>query len=115
MDKSLKSQMTGTHQSVLSNRADMLITQAKLAQEGLIKEKQAVVNKLKLQLNGLTDLAPTSTTALTIEGLLSSDPDKWVQDVHAIKVELQLAEEEVLVAQETYNEWFPDETKEVTV
>jgi hypothetical protein len=107
--KSLLSTMTGTNEAILANRGGIVVTQAKLAQKRLIDEFKGKKAKLELAFNDLTDLAPTNSTALKIETELTTDPDAWVKKVHALEVEMALVEDDIKIAEERYNVWFPEE------
>jgi hypothetical protein len=46
---------------------------------------------------------------LKIETELTSDPDAWVKKVHDLEVEMALVEDDIKIAEERYNVWFPEE------
>ena len=115
MKKGLLQRLNQGHADVLSSRNQLVVNQAKYAQEALVKTKQAEVNGLELQLDQMTDLAPENTTSLTVKNALSENPDKWVNDVHVLSVKLSLAKQELKIAQDNLKEMFPEEEAAATV
>lgn len=109
MKKGLFQRLNQGHSEVLSTRNQLVVNQAKIAQEALVKEKEALVNGLKLKIDQLTDLAPENTTSLTVKNALSDNPVKWVADLHQLSVDLVLAEQEHKIAKANYEELFPEE------
>jgi len=108
--QSLLSKMTGSNAEVLAGRAGIVNEQARLAQVRLIDKHKGELNILKLRFNDLTDLAPTNSTALKIETKLTTDPDGWVAEIHELQLAMALKEDDIAIAQATYDEWFPSET-----
>lgn len=107
--QSLLAKMTGSNSEILAGRAGIVNEQARLAQTGLIDKFKGKLNALNLRFNDLTDLAPTNSTALKIETKLTTDPEGWVTEIHELQVQIALVEDDIKIAQETYDAWFPKE------
>jgi hypothetical protein len=92
---------------IRSQRAAIVNQDAKDAAEeivrGLIKSKRALDSKL---LN-LTDINRDSEFSLkVVKGEFNAA--KWFQDIHALKLEIAAVEIELVIAMETFGEWFED-------
>lgn len=105
MTKFIKT-IVGDAQGVKAQRAAVLATQAKLAQEELISNLKRRLSANDLQLAQLVDLAPDTTDSLRPGN--GFEPASWVKAVHALKVEAGEIKDELAIAEETYFEWFAE-------
>lgn len=94
--------------NVLGERATIVASQAKRAQEDLIRELEGKRDDLKMNIIKMTDISPDNTQSLKPTGLAADNPKQWVADLHKAKVELALIEQELKIAQATLEEWFTD-------
>ena len=102
--------LTANESGIKAKRANILANQAKTAQTDLINRLTREKDALDLRLDSLQDLAPDSTTSLKVGGE-NFNPDQWVKDVQSIKVQITNKKVELLLAEETFNEWFASETE----
>lgn len=106
--QTLLEKMTGSNHTILAERSSIIVEQAKLAQKRLIDGYKAELSQLQLQLNDLTDLAPTNTTSLKVESKLTKNPDLWVKEIHDLDVAIALKEDDIKIAELRYDMWFPN-------
>lgn len=95
--------------SIKKNRARIIGSQAKSAQEKLIAALKDRKDNLDLELDNLQDLSPNSTTSLVVADGKNFDPNRWVAEVQRVKIQLITTKVELDTAQATYKEWFVDE------
>jgi hypothetical protein len=98
--------IVGNADGIKAQRAGVLATQAKLAQENIVSELRRKLAGLDLQLTQLVDLAPDTTDSLRPGN--GFNPTQWAKAVHAVKLEIAQVKEELSVAEETYSDWFAD-------
>ena len=94
--------------NTLKKRAGALATQAEIAQQTVVNTLRNKVSELKLKVDSLTDFAPDSTDSLQV-GTKNWDPNKWAQDLQRTRWELKLAEDQLNIAEDTFDEYFKDE------
>jgi len=93
--------------STLAHRAASLSTAAAIAQEALINRIKAQISDRKLKLQDKLDFAPLTSDSLRPEKP-SCSMDEWAKDVQSLKWEIHQAEEQLKIAQRTYDELFTD-------
>jgi predicted ATP-grasp superfamily ATP-dependent carboligase len=99
--------------NILNDRAIIVGAQAKRAQEDLVRNIESRIDDMKMSIIKMTDISPDNTQSLKPVGKAVDDPKGWVEDLHKTKLNLALAQEELLIAQETLKEWFTDEEEPV--
>ena len=101
------SRLAGNGDAVKLRRAQVVSESARIAQEALVNNIKAQLNRLEVQLEQLTDLAPETTDSLRPgAGFQASD---WVKGVQALKREIRDTKLDLETAEATYNEWFGTE------
>lgn len=90
----------------LAERGALVARAVKLAQEDKVRGLESEINNLRLSLHKLCDVSPENTQDTKPRGLAAEDPKAWVDQVHNLKMQIALKEEELAVALETLNEWF---------
>lgn len=103
------SRSISTGNTVLGERATIVASQAKRAQEDLVRELEGKRDDLKMDIIKMTDVSPDNTQSLKPTGLAADDPKQWVAKLHKAQVELALLEQELKIAQATLKEWFTEE------
>jgi multidrug efflux pump subunit AcrA (membrane-fusion protein) len=96
--------IAGNGDSVKLRRAQTVAESARIAQEALVNNLKARVNRLEVQLNQLTDLAPESGDSLRPGA--GFEATAWVHGVQALQLEIRDAKIALEVAEATYTEWF---------
>jgi hypothetical protein len=96
--------IVGNADGIKAQRAGVLATQAKLAQESIVSDLRRKLAGLDLQLTQLVDLAPDTSDSLRPGN--GFNPVQWAKAVHALKVELDGVKRELAIAEETYVDWF---------
>lgn len=94
--------------NVLGERAAIVASQAKRAQEDLVRELEGKRDDLKMNIIKMTDISPDNTQSLKPTGQAAENPKQWVADLHKTQVELALLEQELKIANATLTEWFTD-------
>lgn len=92
--------------TALAERASLVAKAAKLAQEDKVRALESDINNKQLALYKLCDVSPENTQDTKPRGLAAENPKQWVEDLHKLKLEIALLEQQLQIAQETLNEWF---------
>lgn len=104
MNKFVKMLSAGSKET-LTVRAQGIANESVLEVETFIqdlkREKLQLVNKY----NKLTDLAPDNKYSLRPGGD-DFNAKTWVKELHTIRMEIAIKEEELVEAQAIYDEWF---------
>lgn len=114
--KNLIKKLTGTHDSILLERATMVAERIGNAQRSLLITLRTKRANLQHELATLSDLAPTQTTQLSVAHR-EFNPGAFANRVHELKVQLKDVNEELAIAEATMAEWGgdPNETNETEV
>jgi hypothetical protein len=99
-----------TSSATLQRRAGGIATQAEIAQQTIVNQLKSKVTELELKVENLTDFAPSTTESLR-PGNDGWDLSNWAVELQRTKWDLHLAEEQLKIAQDTYNEYFTEEKK----
>jgi hypothetical protein len=96
--------------ATLKRKAESVATQADIAQQTIVNNLKCKVSELKLQVENLTDFAPGNTYSLR-PGTENWKPSDWAIELQRTKWDLYLAEQQLKIAQDTYNEYFSEITE----
>lgn len=96
----------------LQRRAGILSNESKMAQEDIIATIKRAINQENLKLMSLTDFAPTQTTSLQPGNFTEGGASNWAQELQKCKENLYNLKIKLKIAEETYNEYFTEETTE---
>lgn len=96
----------------LQRRAGILSNESKMAQEDIIATIKRAINQENLKLMSLTDFAPTQTTSLQPGNFTEGGASNWAQELQKCKENLYNLKIKLKLAQETYEEYFTEETTE---
>jgi len=105
MNKFVK-KLTKSNQNIQKERAENFAQRAELKHKGIVDELTEKKLDLENEISELADLAPESTTSLTIK---DKDPEEWAKEMQRLKEELLEVNVQLKVAEETTQEWFTDE------
>ena len=98
--------------STLKRRAGIISNEAKMAQEDIVATINRAINQEELKLMSLTDFAPTQTTSLQPGNFAEGGATEWVQELQKCKENLYNLKIKLNIANETYKEYFVEETTE---
>lgn len=98
--------------STLKRRAGIISNESKMAQEDIIATIKRAINQEELTLMSLTDFAPTHTTSLQPGNFAQGGASNWAQELQKCKENLYNLKIKLKLAQETYEEYFTEETTE---
>lgn len=102
--------LTKNSKEVTETRAKVIVRQAKTAQEKLLNNLKTDKENLELKLEELNDVFPNSTMTLKVaEGF---NAERWVEDIQNTKIALLNNQVELKAAEETFNEWFVEDSGE---
>lgn len=96
----------------LQRRAGILSNESKMAQEDIIATIKRAINQEELTLMSLTDFAPTQTTSLQPGNFAQGGATEWAQNLQKCKENIYNLKIKLQIAEETYNEYFTEETTE---
>lgn len=96
----------------LQRRAGILSNESKMAQEDIIATIKRAINQEELTLMSLTDFAPTQTTSLQPGNFAQGGASEWARELQECKEKLYNLKIKLKLAEETYNEYFTEETTE---
>lgn len=99
--------IAGSAEGIKLARAINTANAAKLAQEALINDKKREVQALEAQLNNALDIGPDTADSLRPVGK-NFDAASWVATIQNFKFSIKRANEQLAVAEDTYNEWFAE-------
>ena len=98
--------LTATPAAVRRQRAQIIDSQLRNKQLELISNLRSKCDAIELQINQLTDIAPSSTTSLKMEAV---DAQNLVENLQSLSTELTMAKVDLEVAEKNYKTWFaPD-------
>ena len=89
----------------LKRRAATIAQNAEVAQQNLVNNLKQRKIEIDLKIADLTDLAPDSSVSLR-PGNKDWDAKKWVADLQQAKQDKYSVEIQLKLAEETYNEYF---------
>lgn len=98
--------------STLKRRAGIISNESKMAQEDIIATIKRAINQEELTLMSLTDFAPTQTTSLQPGNFAQGGATEWAQNLQKCKENIYNLKIKLQIAEETYNEYFTEETTE---
>lgn len=98
--------------STLKRRAGIISNESKMAQEDIIATIKRAINQEELTLMSLTDFAPTNTTSLQPGNFAQGGATEWAQNLQKCKENIYNLKIKLKIAEETYNEYFTEETTE---
>ena len=98
--------------STLKRRASIISNESKMAQEDIVATIKRAINQEELKLMSLTDFAPTQTTSLQPGNFAQGGASEWAQELQKCKESLYNLKIKLKLAQETYEEYFTEETTE---
>lgn len=97
--------LTLSYKDIRGKRAEFISDDAQNAQEELIRDLQTKKRAFEKKLLNLEDLSPDSEMSLhPTKG--SFDGKQWVKEIQDTKVNLQLLEVQLTIANATYDEYF---------
>ena len=101
--------LSADNNSIKGNRAKLIAEDLKAAQEEIVRNLQQEKRDIERKLLILSDFSPESELSLKVvrDGF---DSKEWARNNQDLKVELANKTVEVKLAEETYNEWFTDDT-----
>lgn len=103
--------LTATPAAVRRQRAQIIDSQLRNKQLELISNLRSKCDAIELQINQLTDIAPSSTTSLKMEAV---DAQNLVENLQSLSTELTMAKVDLEVAEKNYKTWFaPDDQPNV--
>ena len=111
MNKFINS-LTQSSTSIKEKRASILASSTKSAQEKIVNDLQDELNKIELEMENLTDIAPENTYDLKPGGS-NFNPSNWANKLQELKVEKWQKTIEINIARETLNEWFGGEFEDL--
>lgn len=100
-----QSMLEKSHKEIRGQRASLLSKDAERKMRKVMESKEEKVEDLEMKVLNLSDLSPDSTTTLKVTKS-GFDAKSWAEQLIETKTELRLAQEELKIAQETYNEFF---------
>ena len=98
--------------STLKRRASIISNESKMAQEDIVATIKRALNQEELKLMSLTDFAPTQTTSLQPGNFAQGGATEWAQNLQKCKENIYNLKIKLKIAEETYNEYFTEETTE---
>ena len=98
--------------STLKRRAGIISNESKMAQEDIVATIKRAINQEELTLMSLTDFAPTQTTSLQPGNFAQGGATEWAQNLQKCKENIYNLKIKLQIAEETYNEYFTEETTE---
>lgn len=98
--------------ATLQRRAGIISNESKMAQEDIIATIKRALNQEELKLMGLTDFAPAETTSLQPGNFAQGGASEWAQELQKCKENIYNLKIKLKIAEETYNEFFTEETEE---
>ena len=99
-------QLTQSNENIRAERAQNAGQRTKIEQEALVRDLEKERLEIKSKIDDLGDLAPKSSTSLTIQ---DHDPKQWVKEMQELKVQLLNNKVALEAARETMTEWFGGE------
>lgn len=105
MNKFVK-KLTQSNQNIQKERAENFAQRAELKHKGIVDELKEKKLDIENEISELSDLAPESTTSLTIQ---DKDPEQWAKEMQRLKEEKLEVEVQLNLANGTTEEWFSDE------
>lgn len=105
MNKFVK-KLTQSNQNIQKERAENFAQRAELKHKGIVDELKEKKLDIENEISELSDLAPESTTSLTIQ---DKDPEEWAKEMQRLKEEKLEVEVQLDLANKTTEEWFSDE------
>lgn len=105
-DAKFVAQLKRSNSKIRADRANRIGESVADAQEKLIMDIKAEIRNKYNRLDNLIDLSADNRT--TSMNVVSDDfsADAFVKEINKLKVEIQLAEVKLKIAQETKDEWF---------
>jgi len=97
-----------SNKSIKAARANIIAASAEEAQNEIVRLLNREKRELEFKLLNLTDVAPDSELSLRVVKA-DFDANQLFTDIQNTKVALANKEIEVLIAEETYKEWFSNE------
>ena len=98
-------QIIVSHKDIREQRAANLAKRAEMEQESYVRDLEKRKFDLQDKIDELSDLGPKSTMTL-------SNPDvsaqKWVKEMNQTRLELELLNRELEIAEEIQKEWFSE-------
>lgn len=99
--------MSDTSNGTLERRSEAISSQAEIAQQTVVNTIKNQISELRIKISNLTDFAPNSTDSLQ-PGKADWNPTEWATALQRTKWDLYLAEQQLKLAEETYDEFFKD-------
>lgn len=101
--------MCAGHNATLRKRAAKIDINARIAQQNLINSLTNELTTKELELDNLTDFAPTSKDSLIPNTSGNWNANTWVRKVEEIKIEIHDIKMQLKFAKETFDEYFTDD------
>jgi hypothetical protein len=102
------SMLSASNNTIKTSRAEALAESTILEVDSFINSLKKERHTLKTKITSLTDLAPDNTYSLR-PGSANFDAVKWMTELHTTKMQLELLEVKIKVAEDIHNEWFAEE------
>lgn len=109
---SLVEMLSATGNAVLAKRSKNLAEVVQMNQEQLCNTYKMEVIKLQNELDSYTDLSVKSKDSLSLVNA-GFDPAEFVQTIQLAKQKLREAKVRHMLSVQTYNEWFPENPREM--
>lgn len=100
-----QSMLEKSHKEIRGQRASLLSKDAERKMRKVVEAKEEQVEDLEMKVLNLSDLGPDSTTTLKVTKS-GFDAKSWAEQLIETKTQLQIATQELKIAEETYNEFF---------
>lgn len=108
MSNKFTEMLSASNADIKQARAEELAESTILEVDAFITNLKREKNQLKTKLRGLTDLAPDNSYSLR-PGTKDFNAAKWMSELHGTKMELELLEVKIKLAEEIHAEWFKAE------
>lgn len=100
-----QSMLEKSHKEIRGQRASLLSKDAERKMRKVMEAKEEIVEDLEMKVLNLSDLSPDSTTTLKVTKN-GFDAKSWAEQLIDTKTQLRVAQEELKIALQTYNEFF---------
>ena len=107
----LERKLSADNRAVISARAKNAMDDCAAEMDTLIAKLEKNKRNAVKELTNLTDIGPDNTTSLRVVDE-SFNAERWIQQIHELKMEIRLADIEIKVALETKEEWFSDKAED---
>ena len=100
-----EAQIAASDIKIKEARAAILMQSVKGEADDLVRSISKEIQRIKINILNLTDLAPESSMSLRPGGK-DFNAKKWIKDLHEATLDLELKEMELATAEKLVKEWF---------